>query len=146
MWIVTRADVGRLSYGRMLRDRVITPLLPGIALPLDVPDSPAVRRHVLGTCVPAGCQATGDAALWAHGVAPVPSVIHVRCAPGRHVRQWQAPLPAAFHGVGVVGLGAAVADIATATADAVRWPSEPLAVDGGGQKGRRLAPVSRRAS
>ncbi|MFN3866626.1 MAG: hypothetical protein ACK4MD_07925 [Demequina sp.] len=145
MWIVKQAEIGRLAYGRLIRDGVIAPLLPGIALPLDVPDVPSVRRHVLAGCVPAGCQVTAEAALWAHGMRELPSVIDVRCAVGRHVRNWSAPLPVVFHGVGVAPPGTAVADLATATADARRW-ADSASPDRAGQYGRRLAPVSRRAS
>ncbi|MFW7415213.1 hypothetical protein [Demequina sp. SO4-18] len=148
MWIVTRADVGRLAFGRLVRDGIVVPLLPGIALPRDIPDVPAVRRHVLGACVPVGCQATGAAALWAHGAAEAPSVIHARHRAGRHVRNWSGPLPVVFHGIGVAPPGGAVADAATASRDASRWaePPQPADAVGPGQNGRRLAPVSRRAS
>ncbi|MDN4481657.1 hypothetical protein [Demequina muriae] len=121
MWIVRRTDIGRLAYGRLVRDRVITPLLPGVALPLDIPDTPAIRRRVLADAVPTGCQATGAAALWAHGVGARPAVIDIRCPVGRHVRSWSAPLPVAFHGVGITAPHSPVADVATATADARRW-------------------------
>ncbi|WP_062133589.1 hypothetical protein [Demequina aestuarii] len=125
MWIVRRTDIGRLAYGRLVRDSVIAPLLPGVALPLDIPDSAAIRRRVLAECVPAGCQATGMAALWAHGVGERPAVIDIRCPVGRHVRAWTAPVPVVFHGVGIAAPHSPVADVTTATADARRWPPAP---------------------
>ncbi|MFW2514340.1 hypothetical protein ACNI3K_11230 [Demequina sp. SO4-13] len=147
MWIVTRAEVGRLAFGRLVRDGIVAPLIPGVALPRDVPDAPRVRRHVLAQCVPLGCQATGAAALWAHGEADTPSVIHARGPAGRHVRNWTGPLPVVFHGVGVAPPGGAVADVDTAVADALRWAELQTAdAVAAGQYGRRLAPVRRRAS
>lgn len=144
MWIVKRSDVGRLAYGRLVRDGVIAPLIPGVALPRDVADVPALRREVLSACVPPGCQVTAAAALWAHGRGPLPTEVHVRTPVGRHVRHWDGDLALIFHGVGVVAPGGAIADIETATADALRWQGSRL-VDSN-QYGRRLAPVRRRAS
>lgn len=131
MWLVERHQVGAIAYGRMQRDGAIRTVIPGLALPQDVPDSPAVRRAVLQRSVPTGCQVTGLGVLWALGYAPVPAALDVRTAPGRHVRNWRETMPLVFHGVGIlIGTDGRVAftGLATAMADALRWAPLELAV------------------
>lgn len=133
MWLVERAQIGAVAYGRLQRDGAIRTLIPGLALPHDVPDSPSVRRAALHRCVPAGCQVTGLGALWAAGLAPSPHALDVRTTVGRHIRNWQPRLPLTFHAVGLALSGArpsasdgtSVTDVGVGIADALRWA--PLA-------------------
>lgn len=136
MWLVERAQVGAVAYGRLQRDGAIRTLIPGLALPQDVPDSPGMRRHVLQRCVPAGCQVTGLGALWTAGFAAAPAALDVRTALGRHVRNWHTTLPLTFHAVGLLPTASeshdsdsvGVGSIGAATADALRWAPLELAV------------------
>lgn len=129
MWLVELEHVGAVTYGRLQRDGAIRTLIPGVALPHDVPDSPGLRRHVLQRRVPAGCQVTGLGALWVAGLAPAPVALDVRTPLGRHVRNWHTGLPLIFHAVGLVAetttprcaAGVGFTDIATASADTLRW-------------------------
>jgi len=128
MWIVRPRDVGRVEYGRMVRDGVISTVLPGHATPADVVASSAIRRHVLAAMVPAGGQATGLAALWALGVGPAPAVIDVRYDPRRRLGVRRGSIPVIGHATGLAqpalteaGSQPTIACAAVAAADALRW-------------------------
>ncbi|WP_297081551.1 hypothetical protein [uncultured Demequina sp.] len=134
MWIVTPRDVGRVEFGRMMRDGVIATVIPGHATPADVPASPPIRRHVLGTMTPAGGQVTGLAALWALGAGPPPTEMHVRYDPRRRLGTRRGPLPMIGHAVGLAApadldgrLHPSIACPAVAVADALRWAPASLA-------------------
>ena len=131
MWLVERKYVGAVAYGRMQRDGAIRTVIPGLALPHDVPDSPAVRRAALQRAIPAGCQVTGLGVLWASGYSPLPTVLDVRTALGRHVRNWRETIPLEFHAVGTwpeVERGTGFIKLGAAMADALRWAPLELAV------------------
>lgn len=130
MLLVTADTVGAAAYARMLREGVIAPVLAGVALPRDIVLTPALRRHALAAMVPQHAQATALAALWAHGCAPVPEVIDLRCLTRESA---PAPLPGPLRIVHVVqgrqdGAVAPVADVAQASSDALRWSPLTLAV------------------
>ncbi|WP_084037804.1 hypothetical protein [Demequina sp. NBRC 110053] len=128
MLFVTPRQVGRIEYGRMVRDGIIRTLIPGHALPAGIPDSPPLRRTMLGALVPAGAQVTGLAAAWAHGCGDLPTVVHVRTDPRRRVRSMSFPLPLEQHGVGIAATGdgfpGAIAPLEVALVDAMRWSPE----------------------
>lgn len=130
MLLVTTDTVGAAAYARMVREGVIAPVLAGVAIPRDIALTPALRHHALAAVVPQDAQATALAALWAHGCAPVPDVIDLRC----HARQHSAgSLPGPPTIVHVVhghehGTMAPVADVAQAASDALRWSPLALAV------------------
>lgn len=131
MWLVNRADVGAVAYGRLQRDGAIRTLIPGVALPSDVPDSPALRRHVLREYFPPGCQVTGLGVLWVHGHTPLPATLNIRAPKGRHVRNWNETLPLVYHAVGELSPDPhddAFVSLAPAIADALRWAPLDLAV------------------
>lgn len=131
MWLVDRKEVGTVAYGRLQRDGAIRTLIPGLALPADVPDSPALRRHVLRRCIPHGCQVSALGALWVHGLAPSPTSLDIRVPKGRHVRNWRETMPLTYHAVGVQSgesLSAGFVALATAIADALAWSPLELAV------------------
>lgn len=130
MLLVTADTVGAAAYARMVREGVIAPVLAGVALPRDIVLTPALRHHALAAVVPWDAQATALAALWAHGCAPVPEVIDLRC----HARQDPSgSLPGPPRIVHVVkgrqdGAVEPVAAVAQACSDALRWSPLALAV------------------
>lgn len=140
MWIVNRADVGSIAYNRLHRDGAIRTVIPGVAVPQDVVDSPALRREALLQFVPPGCQVTALGVLWVLGHTQLPGWFDIRAPKGRHVRNWDSAVPLTFHAIGTAtavgpagGLGGRAnthrsdgaatpfADVATAIADALRW-------------------------
>lgn len=131
--VITPAAVGRPAYARMARDAVIRTVLPGRALPADIPDSPALRRAILADALPTGAQATGLIAAWAHGAAQLPAVADVRTPQGRRPRVMHPPLPLVIHAVGAVpvadGVRPEIAPLAVALVDALRWGPRAAAVD-----------------
>lgn len=131
MWLVERQHVGAVAYGRMQRDGAIRTLIPGVALPHDVPDSPSLRRYVLQRAIPAGCQVTGVAVLWAEGYAQLPGSVDVRAPVGRHVRNWTPTIPLVFHTVGTLSShddSPALTGLIAAIADSLRWAAAEIAV------------------
>lgn len=131
MWLVEREHVGAVAYGRLQRDGAIRTLIPGLALPHDVPDSPSVRRHVLRRCIPVGCQVAGMAVLWAHGYCDLPGRVDVRTPVGRHVRNWTETVPLTFHSIGILSeedRTPGFTGLAPAIADALRWSAGHTAV------------------
>ncbi|MFV0633524.1 hypothetical protein [Demequina sp.] len=156
MWMVTPRSVGRVAYARMARDGVIRPLLPGQALPGDIEDVPAVRRAALARVLPAGTQATGLAAAWAHGVGDRPESLELRCHARRRPRQANPPLMTTCHAVGVIpaddGTDLPVAPLPVALVDALRWgplsdavPTVAAALDRGLVTWADLEPWRRKA-
>ncbi|WP_062520575.1 hypothetical protein [Demequina silvatica] len=146
MILVPPSDVGPAAYARLLRDRALMRVLPGVARPADIPDSPGLRALAAADRVPTHVVLTGLAALWAHG--------------------WRDDAPAAWHAVGIRGLyrpagtevllhsgptarlgrtvegGLRLAPPARACIDALRWepPEAALATVGGAVARGRLTP------
>ncbi|WP_156155954.1 hypothetical protein [Demequina phytophila] len=117
MILVRPDDVGPAAFARLLRDRHLAHLLPGVARPADIPDSPGLRALAAADRVPTHVVLTGLAALWVH------------C--------WRDDAPAGWHAVGVRGLY-------RPASTAVRLHSGPTARLGATvEGGLRLAPPAR---
>ncbi|WP_062078892.1 hypothetical protein [Demequina globuliformis] len=149
MWTVTASDVGNAAWSRLQRDGLITPLGPLLALPADIPHTPALRRAALSPHVVPGRFVSGAAALWVHVGGAAPRVIDQCSAHARHDRQAWSPWPSRHHlsdrpgdppgfaGDTPAADGAAlrvihavpVASPARALIDALRWDELPVAID-----------------
>ncbi|MDN4474516.1 hypothetical protein QQX09_01450 [Demequina sp. SYSU T00192] len=146
MILLRAADVGRPAFARLARQRIVAPHGPGVARPLDVPDSPGLRALAASPRVPAHVVLTGTAALWVHGwVDDAPVAWH---AVGHRGLYRPPHAEVALHsgvtarmGVRVEG-GLMLAPPARACVDALRWeePAVALAAVCGALAAGRIGP------
>ena len=127
MWIVTPRTAGPQAYARMLRDGVLRPVVPGIAVAHDIHVTPAVRAHALLSILPPDVQVTALAALWVHGHVPWPDTVDLRTDGSARVRAHELEVDVVVHAVGFDG-APGVAPAHRAAADALRWSPRAWAV------------------
>ncbi|WP_062073043.1 hypothetical protein [Demequina sediminicola] len=97
MWSVTEEDIGTSAWNRFLKDGVIKPLGPTIALPYDITPTPALRRFATSQHVPVNMSLSGTGALWVRFGGEAPAVLDV-CVPARrHIRQGSRGWPIRLH-------------------------------------------------
>lgn len=126
-----------MAYARMVSDHVISPLLPGTALPADIPESPGMRALALRCFIPRHTTVSGLAGLWLREGGHFPDAVDVVGARGLHRTVNPDPLgavPVRFHSGNAsresstrIG-GIAVAAPERCVVDALRWAPAALSV------------------
>jgi len=135
--LVRESDCGAVAYARLVRDKVVLPLLPDVALPRDIPDSPGMRALALAPYLPNHGVLSGLAGLWVHGCGVAPGSLllvgergtHRRSTVGVHARHhlnWHAG--AAFVEARASFALPDIARAARCAADALRWEEADEAV------------------
>ncbi len=135
--MIRRTQVGPVAYGRMTRDRIVHPLLPGIAVPLDIPDVPGVRALALAPLIPRHTVVSGLAGLWVRHGEPFTTTIDVVGARGLHRTVNPEPtsaLSVRFHSGNAINdaldtfSNVGVAPTPRCLVDAMRWAPAPLSI------------------
>ncbi|WP_084078221.1 hypothetical protein [Demequina sp. NBRC 110057] len=129
MLLVHSADVSPVAFRRMLADGALAPLLPGVARPVDVPESSGVRAAAAACHTHPGLTLTGLGALWVAFGGRAPTSLDLAARDHRHARSWAPTMPSRVHsGVGVGTRSGAVAAPPEALVDALRWADLGLAL------------------
>lgn len=136
MLLVTSSHMGEVTFERLLRDRIVSPMTRGVALPRDVASRPGIRAHVLGTAVPQHTVVSALGGLWVHAGGIAPTALDVVGARGLHrtvASTSTAGLAITFHS-GLAATepahawaGLRVASLARCGIDALRWADLALA-------------------
>lgn len=92
---MTAKDIGLVSLERMIRDRLVFPLSPGFAAPLDLPVTREDRARSLSGHVPPHTVVSGLGGLWIHAGGVRPTCLDLvgarglhRAPPGSHPPGW----------------------------------------------------------
>ena len=116
MLTVSREDVGRVAFDRLVREGLLHDVVGSRALPADIRATRALREHLLLPVIPSHAWVTGLAALWLYGFAAAPQRIDItgpRSA--NHLPITPGSPPLVYHGASLDGLPPDAASLRVAT-------------------------------